>query len=668
MREGEILWRPSPERAARARLTAFRAYAAGVAGRDFADYGRLWRWSVDELEAFWQAVWDFSRLPLWRRFDRVLGRRSMPGAEWFPGARLNYVDAVAQRWDTEEPALIAVSEARPTTILTGRQLLRETAALAAWLRGAGVVPGDTVAAYLPNVPEAVIAFLAAAAVGAVWTVCSPDFGEAGTVDRLGQARPKVLFACDGYRYAGRAYPRLDVVERIRRRLDGLEHTVLVPVLDPAAALSGGERWEEVIAGEAGAQLEVAPVPADHPLWILYSSGTTGPPKAIVHGHAGIVAEHWKALALHLDLGPQKRFFWYTTTGWMMWNFLVSGLLVGASVVLYDGSPTYPDPEALWRLAEEVGITHLGTSAAYLAAMAERGVRPADHHALARLEMLGSTGSPLGVDGFEWAYRHVREDLWLASVSGGTDVCSLLVGANPLLPVAAGEIQCRCLGVNAAAFDPEGRPLVGGVGELVVTDPMPSMPLGFLHDPEGARLREAYFATYPGVWRHGDWVRFTPSGSCVIYGRSDATINRRGVRIGTSEIYRAVARVPGVRDSLAVDLEGLGGRPFMALFVALEEGVALDEGVRAAIARAIREDASPRHVPDAVYPLPDIPRTLNGKKLEVPVRRLLLGERPEAVVNWDSVANPSALEAVVALRPSVAADAALDGKEPDGMQG
>jgi acetoacetyl-CoA synthetase len=661
MQEGHILWRPSPQRVARANLTAFRAYAEHVAGREFGDYARLWQWSVDALEDFWQAVWDFADLPLRRRFDRVLGRRTMPGADWFSGARLNYADAVTRGLREDETALLAVSEARPPTAVTGRQLVCETAALASWLRRVGVNPGDTVAAYLPNVPETVIAFLAAAAVGAVWTVCSPDFGEAGAVDRLGQARPKVLFACDGYRYGGRAYRRLEVVERIRRRLDQLEHTVLVSVLDPETSLTGAMRWQDVLAAEAGADLEVAPVPGDHPLWVLYSSGTTGPPKAIVQGHAGIMAEHWKALSLHLDLGPGKRFFWYTTTGWMMWNFLVSGLLVGASIVLYDGSPTYPDPEALWRLAEEVGITHLGSSAAYLSGLARQGVRPAEHHSLARLEMLGSTGSPLGVDGFEWAYRHVREDLWLASVSGGTDVCSVLVGANPLLPVAAGEIQCRCLGVNAAAFDPAGRPVVDAMGELVVTDPMPSMPLRFLNDPDGERLREAYFATYPGVWRHGDWVRFTPSGACVIYGRSDATINRRGIRIGTSEIYRAVARVPGVRDSLAVDLEGLGGQPFMALFVALEDGVTLDRDLRDAIALAIRDDASPRHVPDAVYPLPDIPRTLNGKKLEVPVRRLLLGESRERVVSWDSVANPAALEAVIALRPTVAADAALNGK-------
>jgi acetoacetyl-CoA synthetase len=653
----EVLWRPSPDRMARSNLRAFWSRAQRATGRRFADYDELWSWSVTDPEGFWRLVWEAGDLPLRRGFDRVLGRRTMPGAEWFPGARLNYVDAVFARARPGEVALLSRSECRAPEAVTWDELERRTGAVAAYLRQLGVVPGDRVAAYLPNGVEAVVALLATAAVGAVWTACSPDFGEAGVVDRFGQARPKVLFACDGYRYGGRTFDRLESVRRIRARLPDLERTVLVPHLSPTAELEAADRWPELVA--SAAPLDAVAVAADHPLWILYSSGTTGRPKGIVQGHAGIVAEHWKATALHLDLGPGDRFLWLTTTGWMMWNFLVGALTTGATIVAYDGAADHPDADALWRLADDLGITHLGVGAAYLMDLARRDARPRERHGLDRLRLLGSTGSPLAADAFRWVYRAVKEDVWLASISGGTDVCSLIVGSNPLLPVRAGEIQCRCLGVAAAAYDDVGRAVVDEVGELVVEAPMPSMPLRFVDDPDGDRLRDAYFAVYPGRWRHGDWVRFRRDGASVIYGRSDATINRRGVRIGTAELYRSAGRVPGVRDALAVDLEGLGGRPFLALFVALDPGLALDDALGRAIAAAIREDLTPRHVPDAIYEVPDIPYTWNGKKLEVPVKRLLAGVPAGEAVSLDAVANPAAIEAFVALREAVGAAAGDD---------
>ncbi|MGH2671777.1 MAG: acetoacetate--CoA ligase, partial [Actinomycetota bacterium] len=537
--------------------------------------------------------------------------------------------------------------------LTRAELAERVGAAAAGLRRLGVGAGDRVTAFLPNGPEAVIAFLATASLGAIWSSCSPDFGTRAVVDRFRQIEPKVLVAVDGYRYSGRDHDRTEVVREIVAGLPGLERLVLVPYLTDGPRLSGSAmRWDDLLAEPAEPRFE--PVPFDHPLWILYSSGTTGLPKAMLQGHGGIVLEHLKSLALHLDLGPRDRFFWFTTTGWMMWNFLVSGLLVGASIVLYDGSPAHPGIGRLWRLAEETGMTYLGTSAPYLHACMKVGFRPREVADLRALRAIGSTGAPLSPEGFAWAYEHVDPQVWLGSVSGGTDLCTAFVGSNPLLPVHAGEIQCRCLGAKVEAFDDEGRPVIDEVGELVITEPMPSMPLSFWNDEGGRRYRESYFSVYPGVWRHGDWIKVTSRGTCVIYGRSDATLNRGGVRVGTSELYRVVEALPEIRESLVVDTGRLGSEGALLLFVVLEDEASLDDTLRETIAREIRTQLSPRHVPDRILAVPDIPKTLNGKRLEVPVKRLLMGDRLEDVASPGSLADPEALRVFAELAPDLGA--------------
>ncbi len=625
------LYVPPPEAAAASAMGRY------LAAHGFADYDEAWRWSVRDLEAFWASVWEWFAVSSARPYDRVLARRSMPGAQWFPGARLNYVDQ-ARRWPADRLALVARSEAGPPAEWSYGELFDQVARAAAGLRQLGVQAGDRVAGYLPNIPEAVVAFLASASLGAVWSACSPDFGAQAVLDRFRQIEPTVLIAADRYTFKGATIDRRDVVAQLTAGLPSLKATVVLPHTWPRAE-----------------PLEPTPRPFDHPLWILYSSGTTGPPKAIVHGHGGVLLEHLKAVALHCDvgggaanIGGGDRFFWFTSTGWMMWNFLVGGLLTGATIVLYDGSPAYPDMGALWRLAGETGVTYFGTSAPYLQACAKAGVEPAAVADVSRLRAVGSTGAPLPPEGFHWVYDHVKADLALGSVSGGTDLCTAFVGSSPTLPVHAGELQCRCLGAKVEAWDAGGAARIGEVGELVITEPMPSMPLRFWDDEGDERYRASYFATYPGVWRHGDWIRITDRGTAIIYGRSDATLNRGGVRMGTSEFYRVVESLPEVADSLVVDTGWLGQEGRLRLFVVLSGGAALDERLRATIVARLRADLSPRHVPDAIVAVAEIPRTLNGKKLEVPVRRILLGEPPESVVGSEAVANPGALATFVGM--------------------
>jgi len=567
----------------------------------------------------------------------------MPGAQWFAGARLNYAEHIFRNRAADRPAILFQSETQSLTAVAWDELERQVASVAAALRAMGVAKGDRVVAYVPNIPEAVIALLACASLGAIWSSCSPDMGSGSVIDRFKQIEPKVLFAVDGYSYGGKPFDRRPVVAELQAAMPSLEQTILIPYLDRGAdprQLPNMVQWDTLL--QHTGTLSFEQVPFDHPLWVLYSSGTTGLPKPIVQGHGGILLEHLKAVALHADLGPGDRFFWFTTTGWMMWNFLVGGLLAGCTILLYDGSPARPDLGALWSFAEKAGMTFFGTSAAYISTCMKSEVAPGRTYDLGRLRGFGSTGSPLTAEGFQWVYEHVKRDLWLGAISGGTDVCTAFVGGCPLLPVYAGEMQCRELGCALYAFDEQGQPLIDQVGELVVTAPMPSMPLFFWNDPDGRRYRESYFEFFPGVWRHGDWCKITPRGGVVIYGRSDATINRMGVRMGTSELYRAVEGIPEVLDSLVVDLEVLGHASYMPLFVVLRPGVALDEALKGRIKQQIRTLLSPRHVPDEIFAIPDIPRTLSGKKMELPIKKILLGTRPERAASPDSMSNPQVL--------------------------
>jgi acetoacetyl-CoA synthetase len=635
----EPLWTPSPQVVASSRLVAYERWLAETRGIRFGGYEELWEWSVDELEAFWESIWQYFDVKASKPYEAVLPDRAMPGARWFPGAELSYAEHIFAGKDGNATALVHASELRPLAETSWADLSARTAAAAEGLRTLGVRRGDRVVAYIPNIEEAVVAFLAAASIGAIWSSCSPDFGVRAVADRFSQIDPKVLIAVDGYRYGGRDFDRTAEVNAIRDELPTLEHTVWIPYL--AQAPANTLEWEHLL--EHDAPLTFEQLPFDHPLWVLHSSGTTGLPKPIVHGQGGILLEYLKMVHLHFDTRPGDRLFWFTTTGWMMWNLLVGGLLTEAPIVLYDGNPAQPDLGALWDLAAEAGITCFGTSAAYISNCMKAGVEPASGRDLSRLRSVGSTGSPLSPDGFRWVYDHVGADTWLFSMSGGTDVGTAFVGGVPTLPVYEGELQARALGAMVEAFDEEGRPLIDRVGELVVTEPLPSMPVFFWGDEDGSRYRESYFDTYPGVWRHGDWIEITSRGTAIITGRSDSTINRGGVRIGTSEIYRAVLREPEVRDALVLDLPTADGIGSIELFVVLAEGHELDDGLRTRIAARLRSDCSPRHVPNAIEAVPDVPRTLSGKLLEVPVKRILTGADPSVVASRDSLANPEALD-------------------------
>ncbi|MFV8127239.1 acetoacetate--CoA ligase [Streptomyces syringium] len=642
----EPLWRPGEDRVARAQVTRFQTWAAEqhgapapVPGDPAASYAALHRWSVDELERFWQAVAQWCDVRFASPYERVLADRDMPGATWFPGATLNYAEhalrAAEDPGRAHEPALLYVDETHEPAPVTWAELRRQVGSLAAELRRLGVRPGDRVSGYLPNIPHAVVALLATAAVGGVWTSCAPDFGARSVLDRFQQVEPVVLFTVDGYHYGGKRHARADVVTELRAELPTVRAVVHIPLLGTAAP-EGALDWDTLVSADVEPVFEQ--VPFDHPLWVLYSSGTTGLPKAIVQSQGGILLEHLKQLALHCDLGPQDRFFWYTSTGWMMWNFLVSGLLVGSTVVLYDGSPGHPDTGAQWRIAERTGATLFGTSAAYVMACRKAEVHPGRDFDLSHVKCVATTGSPLPPDGFRWIHDEVAEDMWIASVSGGTDVCSCFAGAVPTLPVHIGELQAPCLGTDLQAWDAHGKPVVDEVGELIVAAPMPSMPIRFWNDPDGTRYRESYFEMFPGAWRHGDWITLTSRGSVIIHGRSDSTLNRQGVRMGSADIYEAVERLPEIRESLVIGAEQPDGGYWMPLFVHLAPGATLDDELLTRIKRTIREQLSPRHVPDEVIEVPGIPHTLTGKRIEVPVKRLLQGTPLEKAVNPGSVDN------------------------------
>lgn len=661
----KVLWEPSEEFRNSSAMARYMAWLGENRGRDFAPdaggYRSLWEWSVGDLDGFWSSVWEYFGVDARKPYERVLGSREMPGAEWFVGAEVNYAEHILRNAD-ERPqaaALVSFSEARGGLLdgleeVTWEELAGRVAACTAGLKSLGVEEGDRVVGYLPNIPEAIVAFLATASLGAVWSGCSPDFGAGSVVDRFAQIEPKVLIACDGYRYGGRDFDRMDVVKRLQDEIPTLEKTVLLPYLNADAGPAPLDRamlWDDLLEDNAGAVLEFTPVAFDHPLWVLYSSGTTGLPKAIVQGHGGILVEHLKVVMLHMGASPEERFFWFTTTGWMMWNIVIGSMLSGSTALLYDGNPGYPDLGAVWSFAEKTRMTVFGTSASYLVGCMKAGIEPAEEYDLTHLKALGSTGSPLPPEGFEWVYDHVgkgKRDFWLFSTSGGTDLCTAFVGGCALLPVRTGEIQAPSLGAKVQSFDEEGVHHFDKVGELVITEPMPSMPVFLWNDESGDKYLDSYFGMYPGVWRHGDWIEIRDDLSCVIYGRSDSTINRGGIRMGTAEIYSAVEAVEEVADSLVVDVHREDGSAYMPLFIVLKEGATLNDDLKKKIKAAIRDRCSPRHAPDEIYEVEEVPRTLNGKKLEVPVKKILSGTPPEEAASKDSLANPALLADYAAL--------------------
>ncbi|PSL03118.1 acetoacetyl-CoA synthetase [Haloactinopolyspora alba] len=647
----EVIWRPDPSRVAASRISRFRGWLRERGSTDTGSYDELWRWSVDEPAAFWGAVADFFEVAFHDPPEAVLPEPVMPGTRWFPGATLNYAEQALRAGDDTALAVVYRREDGLRQQLTYGQLRRRVAAARAGLAAHGVGRGDRVAAVVPNTPDALVAFLATASLGAVWSSCSPDFGTRAVADRFTQIEPTVLIAVDSYRYNGRVFDVTPTVDALRAELPSVKSTMIIGTSRAMWPESADDHrtvgWAELLQDHDGAPLEFTPVPFEHPLWVLYSSGTTGLPKGIVHGHGGIVLEHLKTMALHFDAGPGERFFWYTTTGWMMWNFLVSGLLTGSTVVLYDGSPSHPDLHALWRMAAEEDVSVFGTSAPFVQACLKDDVT-LDPDAFASLRTVGSTGAPLTADGFRWLGAQLGPDVQIASFSGGTDLCTGFLGPAPDVPVWLGELSRPALGAAVAAYDEQGRPVADEVGELVLTRPMPSMPVAFWNDPDGTRLHDAYFADFPGVWRHGDWVTATAHGSAIIHGRSDSTLNRGGVRMGTAEFYRVTEGHPGVDDSLVIDTSGHGnGDGELLCFLVLAESAA-PQDVEADLRRALRTELSPRHVPDRFLRVDAVPRTLNGKKCEVPVKKILAGADPDTAVSREALRNPDALDEFVAL--------------------
>ncbi|QDP83349.1 acetoacetate--CoA ligase [Nocardia otitidiscaviarum] len=636
-------WTPSDTDIEAARITDFARFVTARTGMDLPDYRSLWQWSVDDITGFWRAVWDY--FDLGPAPGAVLTDAAMPGARWFPEVRLNYVDQVVRQARTDRPAILDIGEDAPVRELSWAELLTRTGAFARTLRAQGVQAGDRVAGYLPNIPEAVIAFLATASIGAIWSACGQDYSPQAALDRLGQLEPVVLVTADGYRYGGKEYDRRAEIASIRAGLPTVRATVAVSRL--GHAVPGAVPWADASAGGT-TEFATESVAFDHPLWVLYSSGTTGKPKGIVHGHGGVLLEHLKAIALHTDLGPTDTFFWYTSPSWMMWNFQIAGLLVGATIVCYDGSPTHPTTDTLWTLAATTATTVLGTSPGYVLACAKADTHPARDHDLTALRSIGITGSALPPSSSLWLRDHIG-DLPVTSISGGTDVVSAFLGAVPTVPVWPGELSVPYLGAAVAAYDDHGHPVHGEVGELVITAPMPSMPVRFWNDPDHTRYHHAYFDTYPGIWRHGDWITITDHDSIIVHGRSDSTLNRNGIRMGSADIYQAVEALPEITESLVLGIEQPDGGYWMPLFVVLTDGTHLDDRLRERIATAIRTELSPRHVPDEIIAAPGIPHTRTGKKLEVPLKKLLRGADPDTVVARTAIDDPALLDWFAAIR-------------------
>lgn len=638
------LWSPSPSFVQQSNLTHYAGWLREKCNLVFDDYSSLWQWSVDEPAAFWKSILDYFQVKCYEQPAEIMSTDPMPHTRWFDGATLNYAEHVFRNKTSDRPAILFASERTELTAVSWDELESQTAALQSYLKQLGVKAGDRVAAYIPNIPQATVALLATVSLGAVWSSCSPDFGSESVLDRFRQIAPKVLVAVDGYQYNGKPYDRMERLAEICNQLPSLEKIILIPYLADqikSDRIKNAVLWETVMAGAAN-ELFFTPVPFSHPIWVLYSSGTTGIPKAITHSQGGMLLEHLKYLSLHNDVHPGEHFFWFSTTGWMMWNFVQASLLVGATIVLYDGSPAFGSLEMLWRWTAELPIHHFGTSAPYIIACMKAGLKPGDLFDLSALRSIGSTGAPLPSEGFDYVYENIKQDVWLCSMSGGTDICTAWVGGNPWKPVYEGQLQCRCLGCSMYAFDDEGNELYDEVGEMVVTKAMPCMPVFFWNDAEFTRYEASYFEVYPGYWRHGDWVKITWQGGVVILGRSDTTLNRQGVRIGTAEIYRAVDKVAEVQDSLIVNIELPQGGDYMPLFVLLQEGEELTESLKDHIRQQIRNACSPRHLPDDIIQVPEIPCTLSGKKMEAPVKKILMGQSVEKAANLGAMRNPGSL--------------------------
>ncbi|MGN1056036.1 MAG: acetoacetate--CoA ligase [Comamonas sp.] len=650
--QGQEIWHPSEQQKAESGLGHYMQWLQQHRQLTFANYDALWQWSTSELEAFWGSVWEYFDVQADGDPSVVLHERKMPGAQWFPHTQLNYAEHIFRNATSDRPAILARCEGQEVRSVSWGELQRDVGALSAKLRALGVERGDRVVSYLPNVPETVVAFLACASIGAIWSSCAPEMGVSVVLDRFQQLQPKLIFATDSYTYAGKQFDRREVLEQVMQGLPDIEHVIHVPgPQQQALNFRSTLAWNDAVAEPA--ELRFDRVPFDHPLWIVYSSGTTGLPKGIVHSHGGIVITHLKTNRLQHDVRPGDRFMFLGSTGWIVWNLMVGSLLVGATVVLSDGNPSAPSDDALWEFIDAYSITHFGCGAAFMIKSMKDKVQPnRDGRRFDKLRSINSTGSPLPLDAYAWAYENVKQDLWLASISGGTDIASGFVACSPIVPVNAGEIQCRELGVAAYAFNEQGEAVVNEVGELVITLPMPSMPVFFWNDTEGKRYFDSYFDVFPGYWRHGDWISFSERGTAVIYGRSDTTINRFGIRMGTAEIYRVVEEIDAVKDSLVVDLEFLGRPSFMPLFVVLAPGQQLDAALTEQIKNAIKTKASARHVPNVVVQVPEIPRTLTGKKMELPVRKLLLGADARKVASPDAMANPHSIEFFEAYRAQV----------------
>ncbi|WP_421861278.1 acetoacetate--CoA ligase [Parvibaculum sp.] len=643
---GDLLWTPSREMVSDANITAFTAWL-NERGHDFKNYEDVRRWSADDIEGFWGAIWQYFDVTSSTPYDCVMRGSRMPGAEWFPGSRVNYIRALLSKGDGEKTAIHAAGEAGPARKISWAELQDQVFKLATSMRELGIKPGDRVVSYMPNIPEAAVAFFATASIGAVWSSCSPDFGSASVIDRFGQITPKLMFVTDSYRYGGKDFDRRTEVRAMADALPSLQHVVHVkgssPAFNSEAVVEGAHAWETLVNRAPVKDFEFEDTAFDHPLWIVYSSGTTGLPKPFVHGHGGVLLEALKFTHFHLNLKPSSCMFYFTTTGWVMWNILLSGLVAGSAVVLYDGNPVAPKADRLWELAAETGMTLFGASPTFLNGQMKAGIHPNKLYDMSKMKSILLGGSPVMPEHMEWCFENLQSDIWVTSQSGGTDVASAFVGGMPTLPVHAGEIQTRCLGVDVQAFDDEGKSVTGEVGELVVCKPMPSMPLYFWNDEGGHRYHDSYFDTYEGHWRHGDYFKVNERGGCFILGRSDSTLNRFGVRIGTAEIYRTIEGLEEIEDSIIVNLDLPGGNFFMPLFVVMQKGEALTDEVKTKINKALREKYSPRHVPDRIYEIDAVPYTLTGKKMEVPVRKILLGAALEKAASRDAMANPDAID-------------------------